>query len=141
MIKIDYYEKTYCKTLNDFIELGKSLGTIIPSRKNGKIIDVLTPLRKSEVSKNSLSKIYGLKEFPPHTDGAYLKHQPKYILLRYIGKLEKVTPTIIIDILNSKLNEEEKDFLERAVYLVKGIYGSFYSNIYTNGKLRYDRNV
>ena len=140
-MEIKDYKETYCETLNDFIELGKSLGTIIPSRKNGKLIDVLTPLKESEVKRNSLSKIYGLNEFPAHTDGSYLKHQPKYILLRYVGKLEKVTPTIVIDILNSDLNNEEKDFLRRAVYLVKGIYGSFYSNIYSNNKFRYDKTI
>ncbi len=141
MVEIENFKETYCNSLYDFIELGKSLGKIIPSRKNGKIIDVLTPLKENEVNRNSLSRTYGLNEFPAHTDGAYFRKQPKYILLRYVGELKKVTPTIIVDILNSNLDEDEKDFLKNAVYLVKGIYGSFYSNIYSNGKFRYDKTI
>ena len=52
MVEIENYKETYCYSLSDFIELGKSLGEIIPSRKNGKIIDVLTPLKKNLYIRN-----------------------------------------------------------------------------------------
>ena len=136
-----FYQETYCQNLDEFLAIGKSHGELIPSRKNGRILDILTPTRIGESKKKSLSQKYGLEEFPLHSDCAYYVKPPRFILLRYVGELKKVTPTVLVRIIKEKLSVEEIDFLNRAIWLVKGIKGNFYSSIFQNGFIRYDPEI
>ncbi len=135
------YRETYCNNLDEFLKLGKSLGKLMPSRKSGKILDLLTPLKEEQTKKDSLSKRYGLNEFPAHTDCAYYYNPPKYILLRFIGSGENITPTVLLKINKRVLEKTETDFLNRAIWFVKGINGNFYTKVLQNGILRYDPEV
>jgi alpha-ketoglutarate-dependent taurine dioxygenase len=135
------FKETYCAELDEFLNLGKSLGKLIPSRKDGRLLDILTPKKEDEVFKNSLSKTHGLGEFPPHTDCAYLRNPPKYILLRYVGKAKKVAPTIVMRINEKNLNDKEMDFLKRAIWVVRGVEGKFYTTLFKDGIFRYDAEV
>lgn len=134
-------KEIHIESLEKFLEIGKSYGRLIKSREKGEYLDILSP-KKSEVSnKLSLSKIYGINRFPFHTDCAYLKTPPKYILLRYIGSQDNPTPTEIKHLNFNKLNFKEKEFLNNTIWSVKGLKGNFYSKIYEKGILRYDENI
>jgi alpha-ketoglutarate-dependent taurine dioxygenase len=129
------------ETLEKFLEVGKSFGRLIKSRVDGEYLDILTPKNQTTIKKSSLSKIYGTNRFPFHTDCAYLKTPPKYILLRYIGNIETPTPTEIKQLDFNKLNTKEIEFLKNTIWVVKGQKSNFYSKIYDNGILRYDENI
>lgn len=135
------FKEKHIDNLTDFINYGKTLGTLIKSRKNGGLLDVLIPKEKDEAKQNSLSKIYGIDEFPFHTDCAYLKTPPKFILLRYIGDIVNPSPTLVKQINFDILNTQEIDFLFNSIWLVKGQGNSFYSKIIANGIFRFDNNI
>lgn len=128
-------------TDQDFIRHALTFGKPIKSRKEGSIIDTLIAQKKEDTTKDSLSKRYGLAQFPIHTDCAYLRIPPKYILLRYVGSIKNPTPTIIIDFDFSKLTIDEHDFLFSSVWYVKSADGGFYSTICKEGLIRYDTEV
>ncbi|MBW1294045.1 hypothetical protein [Aquimarina litoralis] len=134
-------KELYIETLEKFLEVGKSFGRLIKSRTDGQYLDTLTPKNQKTINKISLSKIYGTNRFPFHTDCAYLKIPPKYILLRYVGNVENPTPTEIKEIDFNKLNIKEIEFLKNTIWIVKGQKSNFYSKIYDNGILRYDENI
>lgn len=136
----DIYE-TEIKDEKDFVELALTLGTPIKSRQSGSFIDTLTAVESNQVEKDSLSKRYGLEEFPIHTDCAYLKLPPKYILLRYIGNFENPTPTVIVHFDKSKLSDEEIEFIQKTIWFVKSKDIGFYSPILKDGIIRYDKEV
>ena len=136
----DIYE-TEIKDEKDFIEFALSFGTPIKSRQNGTTIDTLIPIESNMVEKDSLSKRYGLEEFPIHTDCAYLKLPPKYMIMRYIGSIKNPTPTVIVLFDKSKLSGEEFDFIEKTIWFVKSNDIGFYSPILKDGILRYDKEV
>ncbi len=133
--------ETEIKDDKDFVKLALTYGTPIKSRESGNFIDTLVAVHSNQVKKDSLSKRYGLDEFPIHTDCAYLKLPPKYILLRYIGSIENPTPTIVVHFDESKLSDEEKDFIQRIIWFVKSKDNGFYSPILKDGILRYDKEV
>jgi alpha-ketoglutarate-dependent taurine dioxygenase len=141
MTKITDIFETEIKDDRDYIELALTYGTPIKSRADGSFIDTLIAVESNQVEKDSLSKRYGLDEFPIHTDCAYLKTPPKYILLRYVGSLENPTPTIVVNFDKSKLSDDEIDFIHNTIWFVKSKEIGFYSPIFKDGILRYDKEV
>jgi len=126
-----------------FLQLGEKLGNLSNSRSNGNFIDELIPKSKIETKQNSLSKIYGLSEFPYHTDGAYQKNPPRYIALRYIGKVKSKSPTRIKIFDFELLNAEERYFVKNKIWYVTNGFNRFYSSIWSlsgskKNQLRYD---
>ncbi|WP_344825710.1 hypothetical protein [Rurimicrobium arvi] len=139
-MKTNIYEAEI-KDEKDFVELALSFGKPMKSRQHGIIIDTLIAVESNIVEKDSLSKRYGLEEFPIHTDCAYLKLPPKYILLRYVGSIENPTPTGIVHFDKSKLSDEEIDFIQKTIWFVKSKDIGFYSPILKDNILRYDKEV
>lgn len=133
--------ETVIKDESDFVRFALTYGQPIKSRENGNLIDTLVAVQSDQVKKDSLSKRCGLDEFPIHTDCAYLKLPPKYILLRYIGSIENPTPTIVVHFDKSKLTDEETDFIKRTIWFVKSKDNGFYSPILKDDILRYDKEV
>ena len=126
-------------TNDELLELGRSLGNILPSRKNSnKLIDVLVPKGESKYER-SISAIYGLNEFPFHTDGAYMPNPPRYLILRNVSRDNK-TDTLLKDL---KFDCKELRELQRAVWYVNGGRGRFYTSIISSYNevyhLRYDK--
>ncbi|SFI13948.1 P-loop NTPase family protein [Halpernia frigidisoli] len=112
---------------DDFLKLACELGRPISSRINGSLIDNLIPLKKENAHKQSLSANFGTSDFPYHTDGAYFKIPPKFILLRYTNGISKPTPTILCNLQN--INSFDKQILKHSVWKVKSKDSSFYSSI------------
>lgn len=65
-----------------FIEIASAMGTPTPTRRDGPVLDVLTPKREQDARPSTISAHYGLGEFPWHSDGAVDKDPPRYILMR-----------------------------------------------------------
>lgn len=100
----------------DIVSCGKFFGEIIPphSIKNEYPAEKLTPKEKKEFNKNTYSSIFGLGEFPYHTDLAHLPTPPKYLLLRCLKGAKDVKTKI----LESKNIIKEYDFskLKRSIF-------------------------
>jgi hypothetical protein len=67
------------------LSLGYSLGEPRASRRGGPLIDHLVPIGRKDAKTRSLSAVYGLNDFPWHTDGAHWNTPPRYLI---IGCLE-----------------------------------------------------
>lgn len=123
----------------DFLKLAYELGKPISSRINGNLIDNLIPLKTEDAHKQSLSANFGTSDFPFHTDGAYFKIPPKFILLRYTNGISNPTPTILCNLKN--INSTDKQMLKHSVWKVKSRYSSFYSSILSEDEkfFRFDK--
>jgi hypothetical protein len=129
------------KSDKELIELAYSLGQPISSRVNSTIIDHLVPTESSDAHPQSLSANFGIGNFPFHTDGAYFKIPPRFIIMRYLNGIPKPTPTVICDL--NQLNSEDKGYLKHSIWKVKSRNNEFLSTILSDDEtfFRYDRCV
>lgn len=81
------------------IDLLLNLGTIaatgVPHRRGGKLVATLKPTPPEEAPARSLSATHGTGAFPFHTDGAYMKDPPEFVLLEAFGAPSSVPTTLI----------------------------------------------
>jgi alpha-ketoglutarate-dependent taurine dioxygenase len=113
----------------ELLELAKSLGTPVPSRKAPRLIDQLRPISKSQAQPSSLSAQHGTGAFPLHTDTAHWRTPARYILLRAVVAHDKCRPTLIIDTRSLPLDASDRHLLKRAVFSVRNGRGSFLTTI------------
>jgi hypothetical protein len=124
-----------------FLQIALKYGNPIRSRPEGSVIDFLIAKTSDQAKRDSLTKRYGTNDFPIHTDGAYLKIPPRFIVLKYVGDIKEVTPTIIVHFDLNKLTDEELHFVKNRIWFVKGENKGFYSRILQDNILRYDKEV
>jgi hypothetical protein len=134
-------EEYYNVTEKEFIEIALTYGKPIKSRPDGGLIDTLVTKAADQVKRDSLSKRYGTDDFPIHTDCAYLKVPPRFIVLKYVGDITDVTPTVIVHFHLDKLTFEEVEFVKQRIWFVKGENKGFYSKVLQDDILRYDKEV
>lgn len=73
--------------------------------------------RTSTERQNSLSDIYGIGQFPPHSDGAHLVSPPDYLIMR--GSKSRKAPTLLwpacklLEVLGSDANNAEFEVKRR----------------------------
>lgn len=120
--------KLHTNTTEDFKELAFSLGTPIPSRTDGNLVDTLQPLEQNEAKTRSMSAVYGKGVLPFHTDLAHVKVPPRLVLLR-AKIIEDNYPTHICRLQRLWNNDEAILKLKRAVWFVNGGRGKFYTSI------------
>lgn len=128
----------------DFLDLASNLGDPIRSRSTGTLVDRLAPVQSHEARPRSLSNKYGLGAFPFHTDAAYSRTPPKFVLLRLVSG-DSVRPTSLISLDEDMFTPSEWESLRRDVWVVNGGRGRFYANILSRAPkghsdmFRYDR--
>lgn len=121
-----FWTTFYADNSDDLLTIAASIGLVIPSRKNSiNLIDTLTVKNKSTANPKSLSALYGDKDFPFHTDGAYLTEPPKYVILRS-PKTILNCPTLIC---NPNFKSSDRKSLAKNVWLVNGGRGKFYTTM------------
>ncbi|WP_073877551.1 TauD/TfdA family dioxygenase [Streptomyces sp. CB00316] len=81
-----------------FIEIAGAMGRPTPTRRNGPVLDVLTPKREQDARPSTISSHYGLGQFPWHSDGAVDKDPPRYILMRADTVAADSATTDILDL-------------------------------------------
>ncbi|MCH8487533.1 MAG: TauD/TfdA family dioxygenase [Candidatus Cyclonatronum sp.] len=114
---------------SELYSIAKRLGEIQPSRIDGPDIDLIQPKTIDEAHPHSLSANYGTGTLPFHTDGAYFKRPPKYIILRCLKiSSNKATPTILINPLK-EMEEQDADWLKYETWKVKSRSGIFYTSV------------
>lgn len=112
-----------------FLSFANSFGDPIPSRRDGTLVDILVPSLQQDAPPRSMSAIFGEGAFPYHTDAAYLRIPPKYVLLRVVRGQECTRDTLLIDTKNINLSASEERRIRNEVWLVNGGRGRFYSPI------------
>src|SRR5690606_39074406 len=76
-------------------ELASQIGALA-EMENGSPFSALAPMARAHASPVSYSGIYGLGEFPFHTDLAHWRQPPRYLLLRCVVGFKAVR-TFLID--------------------------------------------
>jgi len=125
-------------SLERLLELANNLGTPIPMRRAGPIVDELEPEDTASAQRNSLSSRHGKGAFPLHTDCAFWPTPPKYLLLRSSTDAQGV-PTRVAQ---GDWTDNHLNLLERArtaIFKVVNGRQSFLSSIADQGFLRFDR--
>jgi len=121
-----YWTTFHTDNSDDLLTIAASIGQVIPSRINSTdLIDTLTVKNKTTANPKSLSALYGDKDFPFHTDGAYLTEPPKYVILRSPKTIHNCATLICNPIF--KISDRKK--LAKNVWLVNGGRGRFYTSM------------
>jgi L-asparagine oxygenase len=77
------------------LEIAMALGEPVADPRHS-LVRSLSPKTKSAAPKNSMSALFGLGDFPPHTDVAHWHTPARYILLRCVSGKSN-TPTLVVD--------------------------------------------
>lgn len=125
--------------LDRLLGLAHSLGTPIPMRRSGALIDELIPEQASETHRNSLSSRHGKGAFPLHTDCAFWVKPPRFLILSAQNDVSAGAPTRLAQ---SDWLRESPTLMDRArTAIFKVVNGgrSFLSNIIEQDLVRLDR--
>ncbi len=83
----------------------------------------------SSTYKVTLSNIYGLNNFPLHTDGSHFPIPPRWVILEYASLAHSKTATILVDTFDQKALPANDNIFNNEIYLVTGGKKSFLSTI------------
>lgn len=95
-----------------------ALGQPVALRDGDRIVTALSPTRREQARRRSLSAIHGMGEFPLHTDGAHLPTTPRYIVLRCVSPGAAARETLLADTAALQLSAADWALLRRAVYVI-----------------------
>ncbi|KRF09736.1 hypothetical protein ASG89_16110 [Paenibacillus sp. Soil766] len=138
------FEREKLINQDNLLQLAFDLGEPIPSRLNSTLIDTLVPMDANKAKPKSLSAVYGVGQFPLHTDTAYIKIPARYIIL-YAKQIEgEVQPTTLLDLSKIGFSQDLEERLDRCLYTIANSRHSFlatlrgYSNIHRKKWIRFD---
>lgn len=120
--------------------LARALGTPVPARANGPLLDLLTVRCSIDAHPNSLSSRHGCGAFPIHTDGAHHVIVPKYVILRMTSQRPSERGTILVDFRASLRSDEEK-MLRHELWIVRTGRRAFLAPILDGPYLRFDFDI
>jgi alpha-ketoglutarate-dependent taurine dioxygenase len=112
----------------ELLHLSEKLGKGIPSRKNGKLVEELSPCDKENANSKSLSELYGIGYFPLHTDTAYWKTPARYIILYAVNPGIEQRPTLLLDSNKILLVKDVSKRIINSVFKVVNGRNSFLCN-------------
>lgn len=134
----DGYLVGQVSTTSRMLEIASSLGTPVPMRKHGNIIEELKPNETGDAKSNSLSSRHGLGEFPLHTDCAFWPTPARYLLLRAATD----SPSSPTRVVNSDWLRQSTKLYERALnalFKVQNGCQSFLTSMVSGSLIRVDR--
>lgn len=111
----------------DLVNFAREFGAPMSSRRNGPLVDELRPTARAAANPRSLSAEHGEQAFPFHTDAAYQRIPPRYVLLRIVRGEDSARPTLLLDFAQLSIEEEEMQLLRREVWTVFGARSRFFS--------------
>ena len=143
-LRRDGWTRTTYDPGRGLLNLGKQLGTPIPSRANGSIVDRLRPTAPEAARPRSLSAIHGLGAFPFHTDLANFPVPPRYVLLRLEQGSASNRDTLLHDVRLLRLEGSLLSDLQREVWCAIGGRRRFLTTAMATGPrdeifVRFDR--
>lgn len=111
------------------LTIASVFGEPVAMRLHGPVLETLTTVDVGGGRPNSFSATYGRGMFPFHTDGAFQRLPPRYILMRLSGALSANQPTLVLNLKAMNLSEGERGALSYGVWLVKSAWGRFLAPI------------
>lgn len=106
-----------------------ALGTPTKGRGSRQVIEQLIPREVETAHPSSLSKKYGLGEFPFHIDTAHWPIPCRYILLACVNPGLSDTPTHLLNRERVTLSKSELQLARTGIFYVRNGRNSFYSCI------------
>jgi hypothetical protein len=110
-----------------FERIAIQLGSPVSSRLGSEEIDILSPSQAGDAPAHSLSATFGTGAFPHHSDAAYMRIPPRWILMRMAEPGPGRRQTCIRDVVGFAVSHRKGlGLLQRAVWYVASRQGSFY---------------
>ncbi|MBK1884675.1 TauD/TfdA family dioxygenase [Luteolibacter pohnpeiensis] len=106
----------------DLLDLAIELGSPVAESSSGDLVRIISPGQTANNS-NSLSSRYGMAAFPFHTESAYWRVPPRYLMLHCISPGHGNRPTGYID--TAPRLSSLGAILESAQYRIRRSTGSF----------------
>jgi len=104
---------------SDVIEIASWLGRPVPRRGIGSVLDAVRPRPVGQARPNTMSAHYGLGAFPFHTEAAYSRVPPRFVLLYLANEDSSRRPTLLHDIRLLAVDHEQRVLMTREVWVVK----------------------
>lgn len=113
----------------DLLSLAKQFGEPIPATPGGELLDQLVLRKSNPRNPGYWSNRFGLGAFPFHTDCAYYRKPPKYLLLKLSPDSNTVRPSFLLDTWNTNLSVDDYKILRRESWKVENSFGRFLTPI------------
>ena len=110
------------------LTLASALGRIDPGR-GGQLIERIVPLIEERAHQSSLSRRYGIHDFPFHNDTAHRVLPTRYVILVCAQPGSVDVPTWLLDTSLIKFTMEQLNYLRSSVFFVRNGRKSFYSSM------------
>ena len=128
---------------SDLLQIAKTLGEPLPSTRDGTLVETLKVMPSESGHSNSMTSRFGMGSFPLHTDQAFKRRPPHYILLYHAPPITS-RGTTFVSLPAMEFTNEELEYLRRGVWSVATGNSTFLSPILstfpnmTSPILRYD---
>lgn len=122
------------------LHLAQQLGTPVPARVNGAIVDVLVVRRPDRAHPNSLSSRHGTGAFPLHVDGTHHSAVPKYVVLRLASPKPSDRGTVLVDF-RGAIQAIEETRLRHELWIIRTGRRAFLAPILDGPYLRFDFDI
>jgi alpha-ketoglutarate-dependent taurine dioxygenase len=114
------------------LNMAQTLGTPVPVRRGGPIVQELRPMSNDQAHPRSLSAVHGSGAFPMHTDGAHHQVPPRYLVMRCADPGQGSRPTLVADWRTLRFSDADLRVLRRAVFAISGGARPFLASIITD---------
>lgn len=114
---------------SNLADLAHELGHPVPSKPSGPLVDRLLPTKTDQAKPRSLSARHGTGEFPFHSEAAYYRVPPRWVLLRLADGGYSEATTGFVDVNALPLSDDLMVALRREIWIVSGKPGHFLSPV------------
>ena len=120
-----------------FLELANEIGTIAPSPRAGELIEVLSVEERS-AKRNSMTSRFGTGSFPLHTDQAFVRVPPRYVLL-YSCTPQFSRGTELVRLSSLRWSSQDDQSFVRGVWSVDTGVTTFLTPLMTTSRNSHER--
>lgn len=119
---------------NELVAVSRRLGVPVGTRSRFGLVDRLSPTMAAVASKRSLSRRWGIGEFPFHCDTAHWTVPCRYIVLGCFSSGSGARPTELLDTFDLALGRPEIDLLRHTPFRVVNGRKSFFDSIMSRSR-------
>jgi hypothetical protein len=121
--------RTDVEFVEQLMSVGRSLGLPTATRTGGRLYDTIRPTDRNLARACSLSRVFGLDEFPLHVDTAHWAIPCRFLLLGCYSATSGYTDTEMLDASALTFDVDEQDLLHNATFRIKTGRHSFFASI------------
>jgi len=125
-VETDFVQHFRVTDTDDLLRIAQNFGRPVPTRPGGPLVDVLFPRAMTTLSR-SLSDRFGRDSFPYHTDMAYSRRVPRFLLM--MSARASACATTVCDPTPLLSDRRLVHELLSAVYLIRRRRGSFLASV------------